>query len=222
VTTASCDVNTQLTCEFIGGTFRGTGTTCATIVCPIVGPTGACCVADVCSITTSAQCAVLAGIYLGDGSVCGGVACERGACCLPDGTCIEVNSVLSCQFIGGTYQGAGTTCAMIICPQPQVGACCTGPGLTMCSITTQAACAGFFAGVGTTCGIPSNPVICCRANYNGVDGVTVQDIFDFLADWNTAVNGGMPTIGNPDFNGDLMVTVQDIFDFLATWNAGCP
>jgi hypothetical protein len=62
-------------------------------------------------------------------------------------------------------------------------------------------------------GTPPPPT--CPADYNGQDGVTVQDIFDFLAQWN---------IGHPstNFNGQDGVTVQDIFDFLAAWNAGCP
>ncbi len=54
----------------------------------------------------------------------------------------------------------------------------------------------------------------CRANFNGIDGVNVQDIFDFLAAW---------FAGNPraDFNGANGIGVQDIFDFLAAWFAGC-
>jgi hypothetical protein len=52
--------------------------------------------------------------------------------------------------------------------------------------------------------------------------VTVQDIFDFLTDWNSQVSGGPIIIGSADFNGMGGVTVQDIFDFLAAWNTGCP
>ncbi len=54
----------------------------------------------------------------------------------------------------------------------------------------------------------------CAADFNGVNGVTVQDIFDFLTAW---------LAGNPsaDFNHINGVTVQDIFDFLTAWLAGC-
>ncbi len=54
----------------------------------------------------------------------------------------------------------------------------------------------------------------CTADFNGVNGVTVQDIFDFLTAW---------LAGNPsaDFNHVNGVTVQDIFDFLTAWLAGC-
>ncbi len=54
----------------------------------------------------------------------------------------------------------------------------------------------------------------CTADFNNVNGVTVQDIFDFLTAW---------LAGNPsaDFNHVNGVTVQDIFDFLTAWLAGC-
>ncbi len=55
---------------------------------------------------------------------------------------------------------------------------------------------------------------CCPADFNHANGVTVQDIFDFLTAWlagNTSA----------DFNHINGVTVQDIFDFLTAWLAGC-
>ncbi len=58
------------------------------------------------------------------------------------------------------------------------------------------------------------PVV-CRADINGQGGITVQDIFDFLAAWFAGGASG-------DFNGQGGITVQDIFDFLAAWFAGCP
>ncbi len=92
------------------------------------------------------------------------------------------------------------------------GACCTG---SVCTVVTAGACGGTFKGPGTTCaGGPGNPVTCCPANFNQVNGVTVQDIFDFLTAWlagNTSA----------DFNHVNGVTVQDIFDFLTAWLAGC-
>ena len=46
-------------------------------------------------------------------------------------------------------------------------------------------------------------------------GITVNDIFDFLAAW---------FAGDPraDFNGLGGISVQDIFDLLSAWFAGCP
>ena len=54
----------------------------------------------------------------------------------------------------------------------------------------------------------------CPADFNGTGGLTVQDIFDFLAAWFS----GAPSA---DFNHVGGITVQDIFDFLAAWFAGC-
>ena len=55
----------------------------------------------------------------------------------------------------------------------------------------------------------------CAADFNMTGGVTVNDIFDFLAAW---------FAGDPraDFNGLGGISVQDIFDFLSAWFAGCP
>jgi 1,4-alpha-glucan branching enzyme len=58
----------------------------------------------------------------------------------------------------------------------------------------------------------------CRADFNctggGTAGVTVQDIFDFLAAW-------FASSPQADFNGTSGVSVQDIFDYLAAWFQGC-
>ncbi len=54
----------------------------------------------------------------------------------------------------------------------------------------------------------------CGADFNHVNGVTVQDIFDFLTAW-------LAGNASADFNHVNGVTVQDIFDFLTAWLAGC-
>ncbi len=63
--------------------------------------------------------------------------------------------------------------------------------------------------VGVTGACPS-----CAADFNGVNGLEVSDIFDFLSAW---------FAGDPrgDFNAIGGINVQDIFDFLAAWFAGC-
>lgn len=53
----------------------------------------------------------------------------------------------------------------------------------------------------------------CPADFNGVGGVSVQDIFDFLSAW-------FSNDPRADINGGG-VSVQDIFDFLAHWFMGC-
>jgi len=54
----------------------------------------------------------------------------------------------------------------------------------------------------------------CPADFNGIGGVTVQDIFDFLA----AYFANDP---RADFNTSGSVTVQDIFDYLSAYFTGC-
>jgi hypothetical protein len=54
----------------------------------------------------------------------------------------------------------------------------------------------------------------CPADFNGVGGVTVQDLFDFLTAYFTADP-------RADFNHAGGVTVQDVFDFLAAYFVGC-
>ena len=64
---------------------------------------------------------------------------------------------------------------------------------------------------------PSDPasITYCAVDVNCINGVSVQDIFDFLAAW----FAGNTTTAN--FNGDCCISVQDIFDFLAAWFVGC-
>ncbi len=57
-------------------------------------------------------------------------------------------------------------------------------------------------------------VVYCPADFNNANGVTVQDIFDFLTAW-------LAGNAEADFNNINGVTVQDIFDFLTAWLAGC-
>lgn len=94
------------------------------------------------------------------------------------------------------------------------GACCTG---SSCSIVASAgACAGGdFRGPGVACGtISTNPITCCPANYNQVDGLTPSDIFAFL-------NGYFAGEPGADFNNDGVRTPSDIFAFLNAYFAGC-
>lgn len=55
----------------------------------------------------------------------------------------------------------------------------------------------------------------CRADVNGVGGLTVQDVFDYL----TSYFEGRP---RADFNGDGALGVEDAFDYLRAYFAGCP
>ncbi|MCC6322565.1 MAG: hypothetical protein IT438_14145 [Phycisphaerales bacterium] len=97
---------------------------------------------------------------------------------------------------------------------PQTGACCRGAA---CETTTAAGCGGpytHFAGVGAVCNaMPDNAGPCCRGDFNGAGGISVQDIFDYLRAYfqgQATANLSSPT-----------VSVQDLFDFLSAYFAGC-
>ncbi|MCC6322601.1 MAG: immunoglobulin domain-containing protein [Phycisphaerales bacterium] len=141
------------------------------------------------------------------------------ACCAADGSC-TVTTPGSCI---GTELGAGTTCSPNMCP----GACCCG---SSCSITASSACAGLNQAFvpGGVCTPYSTTVPCCRGNYNkspdgpgAPGGVSVQDIFDFLAGYfanDPCANANDSAPGPMAPNG---ISVQDIFDFLAAYFGGC-
>ena len=97
---------------------------------------------------------------------------------------------------------------------PQTGACCLGQVCIVLSETDCGGAGGAFQGVGEPCKFPDNPVTCCPVNFNDAAGLSVQDIFDFLA----AFFAGDATA---DFNQSGEITVQDIFDFLSAYFAGC-
>jgi hypothetical protein len=48
----------------------------------------------------------------------------------------------------------------------------------------------------------------CRCDWNGVGGLTVQDVFDFLVDWFR---------GQGDFDQNGQTGLQDLFEFLACY-----
>ena len=70
---------------------------------------------------------------------------------------------------------------------------------------------GRFRTEGWVITLPVDPT--CAADFNHLDGLTVQDVLDFLGAW---------FAGDPraDFNG-AGLSAQDIFDFLNAWFSGC-
>ncbi|MEE8171141.1 MAG: hypothetical protein V3T70_11405 [Phycisphaerae bacterium] len=84
-----------------------------------------------------------------------------GACCPPDGICVDVPSSDDCTALGGTFQGPLTECASVTCPQPS-GACCFDP--TGCINLTAADCGtagGVWQGPGTVCIAGDCPIGAC-------------------------------------------------------------
>ena len=102
------------------------------------------------------------------------------------------------------------------------GVCCRGStcnasiSLTGCTTTGVAAGANFTT-ASSACNSGTNTASpCCYADYNKLNGVSVQDVFDFLADW--FAGSLYAKVGGNGVSGSL--SVQDIFDFLSAWFAG--
>ena len=101
-----------------------------------------------------------------------------GACCLPDGVCIDGVTLNDCLQQNGTYQGDGTVCTAVDCV-PQTEACCFPNG--SCADLTPAACAangGNPQGFGTSCATVNCPQppreACCLPNGSCIE-LTASD-----------------------------------------------
>ncbi len=73
-----------------------------------------------------------------------------GACCLPNGTCVDGETVFSCNSLGGAYQGNGSQCGPLLC---LTGACCLPPS-TCVDGETASSCVllgGAYQGDGSQC-----------------------------------------------------------------------
>ena len=132
----------------------------------ITGPDteGACCYPDptglgmLCIQTTQTDCVNnLLGVYEGDGTVCAGVE----ACCLPDGSCTNVDALCCVNELLGVPQGAGSACTA-----PE--ACCFQDG--SCADLDPLCCAqmgGTPQGAGNFCSAAT--VACCLADGSCID-----------------------------------------------------
>lgn len=107
-------------------------------------PTGACCnpvsgccpeFGGSCMVVTAAECFLG---YQGNGTTCDFPECTittttsepTGACCQPDGSCLDDKTFESCNT--GTYQGKGTTCGFVECTASTTTTTTTLPPLPDC------------------------------------------------------------------------------------------
>ncbi len=190
-----------------------------------VAALGACCLLNLgCFPTTFTDCADQSTgeptDFWAEGVGCTPDPCisQPGKCCFPDASCQVVpsagvaNSTI-CANQGGTYT-AGGTCTPNTCPSSANIACCEG---ATCRVISASACTGpnTLNSMASACNVPGNGTMpCCKADYNHIGGVGVQDIFDFLA-------GYFSNSPFADVNGGG-IGVQDIFDYLALYFQGCP
>ena len=190
-----------------------------------VSAMGACCnTAGACSMTVQSACTgnrIFQGLY----SACTPNPCPQPRACCDAGWNCFMTVPSQCAAQGSISGAEGSTCSPTSpCP---IGVCCRGA--TCSSSVTLADCSNPGTGIGAvyaqgplgascnTTGNRSSP--CCYADFNKTGGVTVQDIFDYLAAW----FGGSPfaRVGGDGTGG--APTAQSIFDFLAAWFGGpCP
>ena len=184
IPTSGCSERTQTSCTQFQGQFRGLGTTCDSLPPHLqCGIGGACCYGG--SALTFCQrvdqrefCpfdAFTVTGYRGDGTTCGSSPCgdiiNYHACCLPDGTCVNMASTDSCTAIGvhGEYN-ASKRCEEFANGCPTEAACCLPDG--SCDTLTFTGCTakGGSQPGPTVCGLDTCPTgACC----DGADGLCV-------------------------------------------------
>ncbi len=152
-----CQIRLAVNCDIAGGLWLGAGTGCNPNPCR-----GACCPNDgACTITAPGQCV---GEFQGIGTTCQPDPCAvviSGACCRPDGTCVQVPTAGECPS-PSVYLGDGTVCGVDPCPIT-FGACCT-PNQT-CVQTSEAQClqgGGTFYPAQSCANTNCDQGACCR------------------------------------------------------------
>jgi len=214
----SCEVNTEDACLLIGGVYTGDDSDCADVSCP--QPTGACCLeaTGTCVDSQADVCVGFGGVWH-FGEDCGSYVCfPEGACCMPDGSCLDAVSPEDCSGAGGTFRGDGTLCDSEDCPAP-TSWCCVSDGSQCFDELEEADClafGGIWGPPGSDCDAPDacdqgNP---CPADIDGSGDVGVDDALAVLADWGQT--GGSPA----DVNEDGIVNVDDLLAVISAWG-GC-
>ncbi len=221
----TCQELTPTVCAAMSGAFQGDFTLCANVDCP--SPPGACCFGpDSCLNFTEDDCGTAGGTWLGAGTECDGFACPLGACCLPDGSCVDGIPGADCDAQGGVFQGVGSECGSVECPQPG-GACCLSNG--NCLVLAEASCNVIpntsWAGPGTDCedGNDNGVADACEDPLHPGDldcdgDVDFDDIDPFVAalSGQATYEAAYPDCEymNADTNGDGSVDFDDIDAFV--------
>lgn len=211
-----------VTAPDFGGLPCGASNTYTLRVTPALS--GACCVfGQACVVVPQPVCTQLGGgAWYGASTVCTppsgpgpNDACESVACCNVNGTC-SFRTAAECGSLGMNPGASFSTCTPNTCPQPP-SVCCRG---TTCQTNVaQASCAGantqFVPMLADCNAVGNNTTPCCKADFNKTNGVSVQDIFDYLAAW-----FGSDPIANITTNGVGIPSVQALFDYLGAWFGG--
>ncbi len=215
---SSCLQLTESECSLAAGSFQGEGTPCSASTCQ-VATTVPCCFAATggCVQLSAADCAAAGGVAGPVGTPCAQHICfPEGACCLPNGSCLDAVSPEECAALSGIFQGDGSSCATTSCPQP-VGAACFPNGFCLVLTEAQANSAGAsWQGAGTTCADSNGngTADACEqsdpADINGDGSINGQDLALLLGAW-----GGADPAADIDGNGT--VGGEDLAALLGGW-----
>ncbi len=155
-----------------------------------------------------------------------GGGCPTGACCLPDGNCLEAVTDSQCSAASGTYVGNDILCANANCPQPPVAACCLPDG--QCIDEDQFTCAdmnGEYQGDGTACTTTSCPIPCPDAT---IKVLILTDAAPKQTTWEVREQGSGTVVGSGGpyaepgtlFETDVCVSSTSCYDFTIFDSAG--
>lgn len=165
----TCELAFFYTCSetFNGGSFEGSGTTCAPTVC---GPRACCIDQQACVMADALTCEANEGTSGAEGSTCSPDPCvapTTGACCRGSTCAIEPSA--TCTGFASSYSGNGTVCNVF--GTNNVSPCCLSDFNQSGSVTVQDIfdfLSDYFSAS-------------TLADINASGTVTVQDIFDFLS-----------------------------------------
>jgi len=195
------------------GQFQGDQTNCATESCPELPQ--ACCFPAGCVNLTPSNCLGAGGTPGGPGTACATFNCNpTGACCLPDGSCVDAISPDDCAIAEGNYQGDNTACSTVSCPDP-FGACCFSTGF--CLELTQPDCTvagGTWAGALTDCETGCDEP--CPGDADGNNSVDLDDLNMVLTQFGQS---GDDLDGDVDGNGS--VDLDDLNMVLTAFGQSC-
>jgi hypothetical protein len=130
---------------------------------------GACCSSGGCQNLLSSECSSISGDWQGSTTNCYSFNCGSlvGACCLPDGTCVNNKTIVECENLNGIWQN-GEDCGSVDC---DIGACCFNN--YSCLNLSSGGCSsqgGNFRGVGTSCASEEcGTSACCLSDETCVD-----------------------------------------------------
>ena len=192
----------------------------------------ACCIdATMTCVNLSADDCLAAGGQWHQFETCSTYNCYQvGACCLPDGSCVDLVEPDLCDAGGGVFQGDGVSCMDVFCPGPPSGACCLPDGTCMDKISPELCKAGkgSYQGDDSLCSEVDCPFPsgwCCLPSGDCFDTGQLS-CKAFSGTWGGA--GTACSDGNAcsepclaDIDGDGSVTVNDLLQVIGAWGA-CP